>query len=55
VNELPRLGVTLSFIQGNGGAWPRQWNDEIKEIKEIPAFCSAMDAVDVEMSIDGVD
>jgi hypothetical protein len=45
--------VTLSLIHDNGDAQPRQFNDKIHEINEISdflAFCSAIDAVDVEMS-----
>jgi hypothetical protein len=55
VDEVPRLGVTLSLIDDNGEARPRQLNDKINEINETPAFCSAIDAVDVEMSIERVD
>jgi hypothetical protein len=55
VDEVHRLGVTLAFIQDNGGARPRQLNDKIDEINEIPAFCSAINAVDGEMPIERVD
>ncbi|HEY8654011.1 MAG TPA: PAS domain S-box protein [Dermatophilaceae bacterium] len=46
----PRLGVTLSLSHDNGGSRPRLLNDKIDEIDEILAFCSAIDAVDGEMS-----